>query len=85
MSAHEIEIVIIVNGHPALVRASEGSRLRGVVEHALGETGNVGQPPENWELRNAAGLLLDQSKTVGHYHLESGVKLFLNLHAGIGG
>jgi hypothetical protein len=83
--AHAIEIVVVVNGHPALVRAHEDTHLRKIVEEALRETGNVGQPPENWELRNAAGMELDQSKTVRHYGLESGVKLFLNLHAGVGG
>jgi hypothetical protein len=82
---HQIEIVVVVNGNPALVHAEQGTHLRKVVEQALSDTGNVGQPPENWELRNAAGLELDQSKTVGHYDLESGVKLFLNLHAGVGG
>jgi hypothetical protein len=80
-----IEIVVIVNGRPALVRAREATHLHKVVKEALDETGNVGQPPENWELRDAAGVELDQSRTVKHYDLESGVKLFLNLRAGVGG
>jgi hypothetical protein len=80
-----IELLVVVNGTPALVHAQDGTHLRKVVEKALNETGNVGQPPEKWELRNAEGVLLDQTKTVGHYHLHSGTKLFLNLEAGIGG
>jgi hypothetical protein len=80
-----LDLVIVVNGQPAVVKAHEGTHLRKVVEQALEETGNVGQPPENWELRDAAGIELDQQRTVKHYKLENGVKLFLNLRAGVGG
>jgi hypothetical protein len=81
----QIDLLVVVNGTPALVHARKGTHLRKVVEEALDETKNIGQPADRWQLRNAEGLLLEQSKTVGHYHLESGVKLFLNLEAGIGG
>lgn len=80
-----LDLVIVVNGQPVVVKAHEGTHLRKVVEKALEESGNVGQPPENWELRDAAGLELDQEQTVKHYKLENGVKLFLNLRAGVGG
>jgi hypothetical protein len=80
-----LDLVIVVNGQPVVVKAHEGTHLRKVVEQALAESGNVGQPPENWELRDAAGVELDQQRTVKHYKLENGVKLFLNLRAGVGG
>jgi hypothetical protein len=80
-----LDLVIVVNGQPAVVKAHEGTHLSKVVEKALEETGNVGQPPENWELRDAAGVELDQKRTVKHYKLENGTKLFLNLRAGVGG
>lgn len=82
---NDIEIAIIVNGAPTMLHAKHGTHLHELVAEALKQSNNLGQGAENWELRDAAGVELDQSKTVGHYHLESGVKLFLNLRAGVGG
>jgi hypothetical protein len=51
----------------------------------LEQTGNTGQPPDNWELRDAQGTLLDTSHKIASFHFPSGVRLFLNLKAGVGG
>lgn len=86
MSEHEIGITVIVNGQPIEIEhVSVKELLRVVVERALNKSGNSGQPIENWELRDAAGQVLDLSKTVGHYGIVNGAKLFLNLKAGVGG
>jgi hypothetical protein len=86
MSEHEIEITVIVNGQPVeLEHVNVKTLLRAVVERALEKSGNSGQPIDNWELRDSAGQVLDLSKTVAHYGIVSGTKLFLNLKAGVGG
>lgn len=84
-SGNKVEIAVIVNGQPVPVEANVKAPLRTVVEHALQKSGNSGQPLENWELRDAAGNVLDLSKKVEEYGLTEGVKLFLNLKAGVGG
>lgn len=85
MSPAQIEIVIVVNGEPTTVHVSPNSPLRTVIPKALEATGNTGQPPENWELRDPDGSLLDVSKKISSFGFPPGVRLFLNLKAGVGG
>jgi len=56
-----------------------------VVERALHEGGVVGQPPENWEMRDEAGNALDLSRKIGSFSFAAGVSLFLSLTAGAAG
>ena len=83
---HEIELTVIVNGQPvALEDLSVKTLLRIVVERALKESGNSGQPVENWELRDTAGEILDLNRKIADYGIVDEAKLFLNLKAGVGG
>lgn len=81
----DIELVIVINGQPFPVDANLHAPLRTVVVKALAESKNTGQPPENWELRDEAGALLDLAKKVADFHFVAGAKLFLSLKAGVGG
>jgi hypothetical protein len=83
--AEKIKLTIVVNGQPTEVEAHEDVLLLIVVEKALEKTGNTGQPPQNWELRNASGVELNLERKVEHYHFEPHTQLFLNLKAGVGG
>jgi hypothetical protein len=83
--AEKLELTVVVNGQPTQIAANEEAPLLTVVEKALEQTGNTGQPPDNWELRNASGVELDLHKKVEDYHFEPHTQLFLNLKAGVGG
>jgi hypothetical protein len=85
MSGNQIDIIVVVNGQPVTIKANLNAPLRTVVNHALKESGNSGQPAENWELRDAGGQVLDLNKKVEDYGITAGAKLFLALKAGIGG
>jgi hypothetical protein len=85
MAEHRIQIVVVVNGQPTLVEANLHSPLETIIPRALEQTGNTGQPPENWELRDAQGTLLDTSKEIASFDFPPDVHLFLNLKAGVGG
>lgn len=85
MADHKKALTIVVNGQPVEIEANENAPLRSLVGRALELSGNVGQPPENWELRDAEGILLDLDKKIKEFSFPEGVKLFLNLKAGIGG
>lgn len=76
---------IIVNGQPADVTAKSKHALHSVIPPALDQTGNSGQPPENWELRDVTGTLLDTTKAISAFGFGEGARLYLNLKAGIGG
>ena len=85
MTSDKQLLTIIVNGVPAAIERNEHAVLLSAIEAALQQTGNVGQPPENWELRDANGNLLDVHQKISDFHFPSDVKLFLSLRAGVGG
>jgi hypothetical protein len=85
MPENEIDLVIVVNGQPTVVKANKNAPLHTVIPRALDQTGNAGQPPENWELRDAAGALLPVDQKIEEFNFPSDVRLFLNLKAGVGG
>lgn len=82
---HEIGLTIVVSGQPTEVSANPEAALFTVIPKALEQTGHVGQPPENWELRDVAGTLLDTSREISSFHFKEDTRLMLNLKAGIGG
>jgi hypothetical protein len=82
---HTIEIRMVVNGVPAVIKAREDESLAQVRLKALDETKNLGQPPENWEIKDEAGTVLDPDRTVASYHFCEDVTLFLSLKAGAAG
>lgn len=82
---HKFDLTIVVNGEPVVVEANENAPLRTVVEKALGETQNVGQPADNWELRDEDGKLLDLTKKIGTFAFAAGMTLLLSLKAGVAG
>jgi Protein of Unknown function (DUF2604) len=83
--SHKIDLTVIVNGQPTVVEVNQNAPLEQVVEKALHQTHTKGQPPEAWELRDAAGVALDLGKKVGEFNFAPGTQLFLNLKAGVGG
>ncbi|MGH9511439.1 MAG: DUF2604 domain-containing protein [Terriglobales bacterium] len=85
MPENEVDLTIVVNGQPTVVRANKNAPLRTVIPRALEQTGNAGQPPDNWELRDAAGALLSLDQKIVDFRFPPDVRLFLNLKAGVGG
>ena len=83
--AQKIKFTIVVNGTPCVVEQNVNSPLSAVIERALAETGNVGQPAESWELRDEQGVLLDSTRKISSYGFAPELTLFLSLKAGVGG
>ena len=81
----KISITVVVNGQPTVVDAAEDVPLGTIIPDALRQTDNTGQPPENWELRDTDGNLLDLDKKIEDYPFTDKTRLFLNLKAGVGG
>lgn len=78
----KVAITVVVNGQPTQVSASADASAQSLVEPALAQTGNSGQPPANWELTDQSGQAVATSRKVRDF---VGKTLFLNLKAGIGG
>ncbi len=85
MPDSKIQLAVVVNGQVTIVDANVNSPLHTIMPRALDQTGNTGQPPENWELRDAQGTLLDTSKKISAFNFPIDTRLFLNLKAGVGG
>ncbi len=85
MPANQIDLAVVVNGQPTLVKANVEAPLGTVIPQALQQTGNAGQPPDNWELRDQGGALLPLDKKIEDFQFPADTRLFLNLKAGIGG
>ncbi|MER8541438.1 DUF2604 domain-containing protein [Mesorhizobium sp. M1334] len=84
-SNNKINLTIIVNGEPVSVEANVNAPLHTIIAKALTDSGNVGQPPENWELKDEGGAVLDASKKIEEIGMAAGQKLFLSLKAGAAG
>jgi hypothetical protein len=78
----DIEIIINGTGYGKM-SFPEGINLAGLRDQVLDKTNNTAQPPENWDVKDPEGNLLDLSK-----HLQDYIdikQLWLTLKAGIGG
>ena len=84
-SAKKETLTIVVASTPTEVTRNENAPLGSVIEKALEQTKNVGQPPENWELKDQSGTVLDLNRKIKDYNFPDDVVLFLSLKAGIGG
>ena len=81
----KIAITVVVNGKPTVVNELVDAKLDAIIPDALRQTENTGQPPDNWELRDVDGKLLDLHKTIEECGFTDKTRLFLNLKAGVGG
>ena len=82
---NELVLTVIVNGAPVQVTANVNAPLHSVIPEALRESGNVGQSPDGWELKDAGGTVLDGGKKIGDYGFGAETRLFLSLKAGAAG
>lgn len=82
---NQIDLIIVVSGSPHPIQANIHQTLEHLVSEALRDSGNAGQPGEDWELRTEEGALLAQGKRISEAGLTTGQTLFLNPAAGAGG
>jgi len=61
-SPNQIDVTVVVNGSPQAEKANIHEPVHVLIKQALQDTGNSGQPIENWEMRDAAGQILDPTK-----------------------
>lgn len=82
----KIRLVFVVNGEDVVVNANIHAPLAVAAEHALKESQNFGSRSlDQWEVRDAKGVLLEMNRKVGDLGLQDGSRLFLSLRAGAGG
>jgi hypothetical protein len=82
---NEFAVTVVVNGKPTPLTVNGNAQVRSIIPRALEESGNRGQPPDNWELRDASGQPIAVDQKVADSGIGAGSTLFLNLKAGVGG
>ena len=79
-------VAVVVNGNTTTVTVHGNPTLLEIVNTALQQTQNTGQPVENWELRGPDDAPITDLKThIKKLDLQPGHMLYLNLRAGVGG
>ena len=81
----EYSLVFIINGQDFPMRVDPRLPLSIAVQRVLTDSGNTGRPPEEWEVRDANGVLLETNRTPHDLKLRTGARLFVSLKVGAGG
>lgn len=82
---NKIQLVFIINGTNFPLEVNGNEPLGAAVARALGESGNSGRPPSEWQVRDANGVLLETQRQIKDFGFTNGTRLFLSLAVGAGG
>lgn len=82
---HRVRLIFIINGQDFPVEVNIEAPLREAVQRVLTESGNTGRPPDEWEVRDTSGILLEKNRSIKDLGLREGTRLFLSLRVGAGG
>lgn len=82
---HKVQLIFIINGQDYPVEVNINAVLMEAVKRALAESNNTGREPDEWEVRDATGVLLETNRTPKDLGLHEGTRLFLSLRVGAGG
>ena len=81
----KVSLIFIINGQDYSIEANVHAPLIEAVHRALAESDNTGRPPDEWEVRDVSGVLLENNRTPKDLGLNEGARLFLSLRVGAGG
>lgn len=81
----KIQLIFIINGANFSLETNVNAPLKEAVARALAESGNTGRPASEWQVRDAAGVLLEIERKIKDFGFTNGVRLFLSLAVGAGG
>jgi hypothetical protein len=73
------------NGEPTPVEGKPSEQLVKLLEKALKESENTGQPVDAWQVTDEPGNVLDVSKTLAELGIKDGTTLLASLKAGAAG
>lgn len=85
MANSKISFIVVVNTEDVTVEVNENVPLHVVAQQALQRSESKDRSLGDFELKDARGTVLDQSKKVEDYGFSSPVKLFLTLRVGVQG
>jgi hypothetical protein len=85
----DLELEVVLNGWVYKIPAAPTSTLDQVIADALAIGNHTGRPARDWEIRDVAGVLLNEcsQRTLTDLNLHRGgpdTRLYVNLRAGVG-
>lgn len=84
-AAGAIRLKFVVNGVPTTVSGKPTDQLKALLERALKDSENTGQPVDNWQVTDEPGHVLDVTKTLADLGLKDQALLLVSLKAGAAG
>lgn len=82
---NKLQLIFIINGANFPLEINVNETLAAAVARALGESGNSGRQPSEWQVRDANGVLLETQRHIKDFGFTNGTRLFLSLAVGAGG
>jgi hypothetical protein len=82
---NKLTLIFIIGGIEVSVEANLNSPLQAARNKALEQAKETGREPDQWEIKDASGKVLDPKMKVKDLGLEDGVKLFLGPKVSGGG
>lgn len=81
---NKLNVTVVVSGEDTVVTVNAHQKARDLIREALKQSGNQGQPLENWVLRGPGGEI-GPNVRIADIGITSEVKLYLNPQRGEGG
>ncbi|MDI3566664.1 DUF2604 domain-containing protein [Bradyrhizobium sp. Arg816] len=82
---NKLHVIFVINGDPTPVEGKPAEQLVKLLEKALKESENTGQPVDSWQVTDEPGNVLDVSKTLAELGIKDGATLLASLKAGAAG
>lgn len=83
---NQVVLQVSVGGAPAVsVTVNKNAPLHTIIPEALRESQTTGQGPDNWDIKDKPGNLLDRDKKIEDFNFAAGTILFLTLKTGEAG
>jgi len=81
----KIHVTFVINGEPTKVEGKPNDQLVKLLEKALKDSENTGQPIGSWQVTDEPGNVLDVTKTLLELGIHEGAILLASLKAGAAG
>jgi Protein of Unknown function (DUF2604) len=82
---NKINVIVVVSGVDQPVEVNPHQTVGHLAEEALKDSGNAGQPLENWEMKTAEGVIIPFESHIAEAGIGEGSKVYLTPKAGSGG
>jgi len=85
MPSKKLTIIFIIGGESIAVEANPHEPLHVARDHALKEGEHSGRAPDDWEIKDVNGNILDPTRKIEEFNFQRDTKLYMNQKVSGGG